>query len=352
MKGINPAAWRGNLDKLLAAPRKAKRVRNHPALPIERMGAFMVALRAIDGISARCLEFAILTAARSGEARGACWTEVDTDKALWVVPAERMKAKKEHRVPLSPAAVELLNAIERKPGVDLVFPSPRTRGVLSDMALLELMRRQRLGGDTARLPLDVPRLGGRAHELPARAGGGGAGAYQGRCDGSRLLAWRSAGEAAANDGRLGSVRRGAVANAGVQSSRITRRPTGSIHSRIEAERASRIAGRRTGSYLKERGRSISMDRARSHHAASSARASAKPDRSEAHVVTHIQSRFGRLLRPDGELTFEVKPERAESHSRLDRIPRAAQSQRRRSWPASIARSRRTRRQTQVLTLRA
>jgi integrase len=143
-EGINPAAWRGNLDKLLAAPRKAKRVRNHPALPIERMGAFMVALRAIDGISARCLEFAILTAARSGEARGACWTEVDTDKALWIVPAERMKAKKEHRVPLSPAAVELLNAIERKPGVDLVFPSPRTRGVLSDMALLELMRRQNL----------------------------------------------------------------------------------------------------------------------------------------------------------------------------------------------------------------
>ena len=93
-EGINPAAWRGNLDKLLAAPRKAKRVRNHPALPIERMGEFMVALRAVDGVSARCLEFTILTAARSGEARGACWTEIDTDKALWIVPAERMKAKR------------------------------------------------------------------------------------------------------------------------------------------------------------------------------------------------------------------------------------------------------------------
>ena len=145
--------------------------------------------------------------ARSGEARGACSTEDRYGQGALVVPAERMKAKKEHRVPLSPAAVELLNSIERKPGVDLVFPSPRTRGVLSDMALLELMRRQRLGGDTALLPLDVPRLGRRVHELPARACGGSAGAYQGRCDGSRLLAWRSAGEAAANDGRLGCVHR-------------------------------------------------------------------------------------------------------------------------------------------------
>ncbi|WP_230946257.1 tyrosine-type recombinase/integrase [Burkholderia cepacia] len=76
-EGINPAAWRGNLDKLLSAPKKTKRVRNHPALPIERMAAFMATLRATEGVSARCLEFTILTAARSGESRGARWSEID-----------------------------------------------------------------------------------------------------------------------------------------------------------------------------------------------------------------------------------------------------------------------------------
>lgn len=142
--GTNPAMWRGNLDKLLPAPKRTKRVRNHPALPIEQMGAFMKALRATEGVSARCLEFAILTAARSGEARGATWSEVDLKRGIWAIPPERMKAKKEHRVPLSPAAIELLEAIERAEDQDLVFPSPRSGGVLSDMSLLELMRRQHL----------------------------------------------------------------------------------------------------------------------------------------------------------------------------------------------------------------
>ncbi len=143
-EGPNPAAWRGNLDKLLSAPKKTKRVRNHPALPIEQMGTFMVALHAIDGVSARCLEFTILTAARSGESRGARKTEVDLEKAIWIVPPERMKGKKEHRVPLSPAAVALVKSMPEKPNTDLIFPSPRSGGVLSDMALLELMRRQKL----------------------------------------------------------------------------------------------------------------------------------------------------------------------------------------------------------------
>jgi integrase len=80
--GVNPAAWRGNLDKLLAAPRKAKRVRNHPALPLDQMHAFMTTLRAIEGVSARCLEFTILTASRSGEARGATWSEIDTQRGI------------------------------------------------------------------------------------------------------------------------------------------------------------------------------------------------------------------------------------------------------------------------------
>ncbi|WP_321866651.1 tyrosine-type recombinase/integrase [Paraburkholderia tropica] len=142
--GINPAMWRGNLDKLLPAPKKTKRVRNHPALPIDQMAAFMVTLRATEGVSARCLEFTILTAARSGESRGARWSEIDLDRGIWAVPPERMKAKKEHRVPLSPAAVELLKAIEREEDQDLVFPSPRSGSQLSDMSLLSLMRRQDL----------------------------------------------------------------------------------------------------------------------------------------------------------------------------------------------------------------
>lgn len=142
--GINPAAWRGNLDKLLSAPKRTKRVRNHPALPIEQMGAFMVTLRAIEGISARCLEFTILTAARSGEARGARRPEVDLEKGIWIVPPERMKGKKEHRVPLSPAAVALVKSMPERPDNDLIFASPRSGSVLSDMALLELMRRQDL----------------------------------------------------------------------------------------------------------------------------------------------------------------------------------------------------------------
>jgi integrase len=143
-EGINPAAWRGNLDKLLSAPKKTKRVRNHPALPIVNMGAFMKTLRAIEGVSARCLEFSILTAARSGEARAADWREIDLEKGIWAVPAEKMKAKKEHRVPLSPAAVRLLKSIEREHDVDWVFPSPRGKRPLSDMSLLAIMRRQGL----------------------------------------------------------------------------------------------------------------------------------------------------------------------------------------------------------------
>lgn len=145
-EGINPAAWRGSLDKILPAPKKTKRVRHHPALPIEQTGAFMVTLRATEGISARCLEFAILTAARSGEARGARWSEIDLGKAVWSVPQERMKGKKEHRVPLSPAAVTLLELLmgERNPDNDLVFPGPCSGGPLSDMSLLTIMRRHGL----------------------------------------------------------------------------------------------------------------------------------------------------------------------------------------------------------------
>ncbi|WP_035881614.1 tyrosine-type recombinase/integrase [Cupriavidus metallidurans] len=142
-EGENPAAWRGNLDKLLSRPSKTKKTRNHPALPIKRMGDFMVDLRRIDSFGARCLEFAILTAARSIEVRGARWSEIDFDTAVWSVPGERMKAGKEHRVPLPQAAQDLLRGLPRMKDCDLIFPSPRGK-VLSDMALLAITRRMKL----------------------------------------------------------------------------------------------------------------------------------------------------------------------------------------------------------------
>ncbi|KVD48630.1 integrase [Burkholderia sp. ABCPW 11] len=116
--GENPALWRGNLDHLLAKPSAIAKVRHHPALPYQDMGAFMERLRAIDAMGARCLEFTILTAARSGEARGARWSEFDLDAGVWRVPPDRMKQKKEHRVPLSAAVVAMGAFMERLRAID------------------------------------------------------------------------------------------------------------------------------------------------------------------------------------------------------------------------------------------
>lgn len=139
-EGLNPARWQGNLDQLLAKPGKVAKVEHHAALPIDQLGAFMVRLRAMEGTGARCLEFAILTAARSGEVRGARWSEVDFKAKTWTVPAERMKMKREHRVPLSDAALALLKALPEVDGNDLVFPAVRG-GQLSDMTLSACLRR-------------------------------------------------------------------------------------------------------------------------------------------------------------------------------------------------------------------
>lgn len=143
-EGMNPAAWRGNLDKLLSAPKKTRRVRNHPALPLADTPAFVADLRRSTGIGYRCLEFVILTAARSGEARGALWTEIDLDRRIWAIPGERMKAQKEHRVPLSDRAIELLKSIERDDKTDLIFRAPRSNKMLSDMTLLAILRKRGL----------------------------------------------------------------------------------------------------------------------------------------------------------------------------------------------------------------
>lgn len=139
-KGENPARWKGHIDKLLPKRSEVASVEHHAALPFREIGAFMVSLRKVEGMGARALEFAILTAARSGEVRGATWSEIDLEGATWTIPAERMKAKKEHRIPLADAALELLRILPRMVGTDLVFPSSRNE-MLSDMTLSAVLRR-------------------------------------------------------------------------------------------------------------------------------------------------------------------------------------------------------------------
>jgi integrase len=141
--GENPARWKGHLDKLLPARGKVAKVEHHTALPLSDVGAFMVELRKQEGNGAKALEFAILTAARSGEVRGATWDEIDMRAAIWVVPPERMKAEREHRVPLSDAALAVLKAQARVEGNELVFPAPRG-GQLSDMTLTAVLRRMKV----------------------------------------------------------------------------------------------------------------------------------------------------------------------------------------------------------------
>ncbi len=143
----NPARWKGHLANLLPARSKVRPVQHHPALPWREIGAFMVELRKRQGTSAQALEFAILTAARSGEVCGMRWAEIDLAHKVWNVPAQRMKAAREHRVPLSDRAIEILQDVKplRKAADALVFPGGRMHRPLSDMALTVLLRRLREG---------------------------------------------------------------------------------------------------------------------------------------------------------------------------------------------------------------
>src|SRR5262249_15420090 len=110
--GENPARWRGHLDKMLPARSKVRKVEHHAALPYAELPGFLVALRKQEGIAAKALEFTILTAARTGETIGARWSEFDLLDKTWTLPAERMKADREHRVPLSARALAILQAME------------------------------------------------------------------------------------------------------------------------------------------------------------------------------------------------------------------------------------------------
>jgi integrase len=140
-QGDNPARWRGHLENLLPKKNKVRRVEHHAALPYAEISAFMAELAQQEAISARALEFAILTAARTGEVIGARWNEIDFDECLWTIPAERMKALREHRVPLSGAARAILAGLQKVRQGEFVFPGGRARRPMSNMAMLMMLRR-------------------------------------------------------------------------------------------------------------------------------------------------------------------------------------------------------------------
>lgn len=150
--GENPARWKGHLDSLLPHRSRVAKVKHHAALPWLDMAPFMVQLREQEGVGARALEFAILTAARSGEVRGMKWGEVDMKAGIWIVPDGRMKAGKEHRVPLSEAALRILQLRknEQEPAADtLVFPGRKDGKPLSDMSLTAVLKRMERANLTA-----------------------------------------------------------------------------------------------------------------------------------------------------------------------------------------------------------
>lgn len=136
--GQNPARWKGHLENLLANISKTSRTKNHPSLPWQRIGDFMAALKAREGTAPRAVAFTILTACRSGEVRGAQWSEFDFKERMWTIPASRMKAHKEHQVPLSDAALAVLASISQSG--EFVFAGSKGQ-TLSDMALTAVIRR-------------------------------------------------------------------------------------------------------------------------------------------------------------------------------------------------------------------
>lgn len=146
-EGENPARWRGHLDALLPARAKVQSVKHHSALPYAELPAFMDALYGQAGVAARALEFCILTATRTGEALGAPWSEIDLDAAVWTIPAERMKASKPHRVPLSDRALAILAEMRALGGEadGYVFPGAKRGKPLSNMAMTMVLRRMERG---------------------------------------------------------------------------------------------------------------------------------------------------------------------------------------------------------------
>lgn len=139
--GENPARWKGNLEMLLLKPTELKKVVHHAALPYQELGAFMADLKGRDAPAARALEFAILTASRSGEIRGALWSEIDMTEKLWTIPEGRMKKEKEHQIPLTDEMIAILNALPREEGNPHVFIGTSKNGTMSENALTNVIKR-------------------------------------------------------------------------------------------------------------------------------------------------------------------------------------------------------------------
>jgi integrase len=148
-EGENPARWRSHLDHILPERGKVRRVKHHAALPYPETFEFIAALREQEGISARALEFTILTAARTGDTTGASWREINWTAKTWTIPAERMKAHKEHRVPLSARALAILREMQPlRHGDDpecFIFPGSKHGRPLSNTALTDVLRRMNRG---------------------------------------------------------------------------------------------------------------------------------------------------------------------------------------------------------------
>ena len=162
--GENPARWKGHLAHLLPARSQIQTTVHLRAMPFDDLPTFMAALRDREGVAARALKFLILTAARTGEVNGAKWDEIDFDKKVWTIPADRMKARKEHRVPLSDMAIELVERAiaiedERRKGAEQgeasewLFPSPRRKGPTRPAAIHHALRRACLHPNPA-IPLE------------------------------------------------------------------------------------------------------------------------------------------------------------------------------------------------------
>lgn len=145
--GENPARWRGHLDHLLPKPSKLER-RHHAAMAYEDIAAFVGDLRKRQATAALALEYCILTAARSGEVLGAKWSEIDLIKKVWTIPASRMKAGREHRVPLSNRAMTILKQLREADGGEFVFPGQRPKKPLSNMAMEMVLRRMKVENAT------------------------------------------------------------------------------------------------------------------------------------------------------------------------------------------------------------
>lgn len=155
--GENPARWKGHLENLLATIGKSSRTKNHPSLPWQRIGEFMQTLKARPGMASKAVEFTVLTACRSGEVRGAQWSEFDFTERVWTIPAERMKARREHQVPISDAALAVLMSIRNMDmvlGEQASIPTDRRfvfagtkMQALSDMSLTAVIRRMNSDAD-------------------------------------------------------------------------------------------------------------------------------------------------------------------------------------------------------------